>query len=100
MTLKLKATHAWPPPHVENKTRCIVQTTRTQKFFTEDLEGRHARGGHPHHYFPIRNLWFRKINQLQISVAIESWLEQEIAKHTGQNPGGHVMNDGAVTGFA
>lgn len=24
-------------------------------------------------------------------------LEQEIAKHTGQNPGGHVMNDGAVT---
>lgn len=24
-------------------------------------------------------------------------LEQEIAKHTGQNAGGHVMNDGAVT---
>src|SRR5260370_38489827 len=37
------------------------------------VERRDAGRGHSHQYFPVRDRWFRKIDQLQLSIAIESF---------------------------
>ena len=35
------------------------------------VQRRRARGSHPHKHLAIRNIWFRKINQLQIFITVE-----------------------------